>query len=101
MGQEGATPDSIPEDVLNGFGQLLRQHGFETLPVSISMRCQPAFILAGSAADLEAYSVMPGEFNGIRILRKLIEHVTVEEAAAVCETLRRMRSTDAAAESAG
>lgn len=92
MGKTGTPADQVPEAVLVGFGQLLRDVGFASLPVSIGMRSSPVFCLVGSAADLEAYAVLPAEFEGFPVIRKLIEHVTASEAAEICQLLRRLRN---------
>lgn len=94
MGTPESAADRIPEAVVNAFGQVLRDAGFASLPVSISMRTTRSltFVLAGTVADLEAYAVLPSEYQGIPIERKLIEHVTAAEAVEVCALLRRLRS---------
>lgn len=91
MGSTGTPADQIPEAVLSGFGQLLREVG-ACLPVIVGMRSSPVFCLTGSAADMEAYAVLPGEFEGYPVIRKLIEHVTASEAAEICQLLRRLRN---------
>lgn len=94
MGKTGTSADQIPEAVVNAFGQLLHDTGFTSLPVSISMRTtrSPAFMLAGTVAELEAYAVLPSEYQGVPIERKLIERVTAAEAVEICQLLRRLRS---------
>ncbi len=91
MGATGTSADLISEVVLSSFGQLLRNKGFATLPVSVGTRKSPVFVLTGSAADLEAYASLPSEFEGVPVVRKLFEFVTAEEAAEVCALLRRLR----------